>query len=267
MPSSHFFGCLKLTCLEGKVTVSDIIPSAKPHQSRSKDRELNVSWENAEELLQTWHSNKNRTLGRNVFGFLETELRLMTPAIVRRSWPEDLVEDCLHMFLVKLLEKPLPKANETFKAYIRKSFANHCIDRYRKDSKERLRSENEFGEWEDPAESPLQTVLNRERYIRVVQALEKLAIKDRVGFKLKFAPAWLNDQELVWLANQGGLDTIAVRNAVLDSEDSYSLSKLFDPGDDDPQDQQARRLRMERFRKSVDRAVEKLKTVLAEDQP
>lgn len=226
---------------------------------------MNVSWENAEELLQTWHSNKNRNIGRIVFGFLETELRLMTPAIVRRSWPEDLVEDCLRAFMVKLLEKPLPKANTKFKAYIRRSFANHCIDQFRKGSLEKLRSYDELDEWEDPAESPVQTIIDTQFLERLERALEKLAIKDCVGIKLKHAPEWLTEQELLWLANQAGLDTIAIRDAILDSQDSYTLSKLFDLGDDDPQDKQARRLRLERFRKSVDRAVEKLKTLLAED--
>lgn len=71
------------------------------------NEEPRASWDNAFDLLVQWHEERRPEVGRAVLRFIESELRLMTPALVRRSWPEDLVEDALRDFLVRLVEHHL----------------------------------------------------------------------------------------------------------------------------------------------------------------
>lgn len=71
--------------------------------ARAMTEEPRASWDNALDLLGRWHDQRQPEVGRAVLRFIESELRLMTPALVARSWPEDLVEDALRDFLVWLL--------------------------------------------------------------------------------------------------------------------------------------------------------------------
>ena len=230
---------------------------------------LGASWDNAHELLKRWHEEHLPEVGAVVFRFIEGELRLMTPPLVRRSWASDLVEDALRDFLVRLMEIPLPDNIDDLRAYMRRAFRNHCIDRYRaRQRKRETLLEVGSGEWESSVESalsPLEVALAKESQARAHAALALLSMSDRVVLKLELAPEWLNDEEVFWLAERTGASTASVRDAVFAADDMHALSRAFDPGDDDPDNSEIRRRRMERFRRRRARAREKLRKLLGEE--
>lgn len=115
------------------------------------NEEPRASWDNALDLLLRWHEERRPEVGRAVLRFIESELRLMTPARVRRSWPDDLVEDALRNFLARLVEHRLPSDIVDLRAYLRRAFGNHCIDSYRARARKRETSfEASAAEWERP---------------------------------------------------------------------------------------------------------------------
>ncbi|RZO63732.1 MAG: sigma-70 family RNA polymerase sigma factor [Sandaracinaceae bacterium] len=228
-----------------------------------------ASWDNALDLLVQWHEERRPKVGRAVLRFIESELRLMTPALVRRSWPDDLVEDALQDFLVRLVEHRLPSDIADLRAYLRRAFGNHCIDSYRARARKRETSlESSAVDWErpqEPAASPLDAVLRDEQRARVQAALVRLSLADRVVLKLELAPEWLEEEEVAWLAERTASSRREIREAIDVADDMYALTRIFDPGDDDPDDPEARRMRMERFRRRRARAREKLRALLEED--
>ena len=225
-------------------------------------------WDNALSLLEQWHEERRPEVGRSVLRFIESELRLMTPALVRRSWPADLVEDALRDFLERLVDSRLPSEITDLRAYLRSAFRNHCIDGYRARARKRETSlEAGKGEWESPEEfscSPLHSVLRDEQRARVHAAIARLSLVDRVVLKLELAPEWLDEAEAAWLAERTAQTPSDVREAIDAAEDMYALTRIFDPGDDDPDDPEVRRMRMERFRRRRARAREKLRAQLEE---
>jgi RNA polymerase sigma factor (sigma-70 family) len=228
-----------------------------------------VSWENARALLLRWHDERRSEVGRSVLRFIESELRLMTPALVRRSWPEDLIEDALRDFLVRIVESRLPDDITDLRAYLRRAFSNHCIDCFRARARKRETSfEATEAEWERPAEqalSPLDGLLRHEQRVRVLGALARLSPSDRVVLKLELAPEWLTEAEVSWLAERTGSAVSNVREAIDAAKDMHALTRIFDPDDDGPDDPDLRRIRMERFRRRRARAREKLRVQLVED--
>lgn len=234
------------------------------------NEEPRASWDNAHALLLRWHTERRPAVGRGVLRFIETELRSMTPAVVRRSWPSDLVEDALREFLVRLLEHPLPSDVADLRAYLRRAFANHCIDGYRARARKRETSlEASAGEWEQPepgTPAPLQAILHGEHRARLQAALASLSVVDRVVLKLELAPEWLGEGEVAWLAERMASNPQEVRAAIDAADDMHALTRIFDPGDDGPDDPEARRMRMERFRRRRARAREKLRVLLEEDR-
>ena len=226
------------------------------------------SWENAQAILDRWHEDRRPALGRALFGFLEIELRLMIPPLIRRSWPEDLVEDALREFLMRLIEQPLPDGIGNLRAYLRRSFGNHCTDCFRaRERRPESPLEPEIGDWEVPSASdpsPLEVALRREREGQLHAALARLAIADRVVLKLEFAPEWLDAKDAGWLAERAGLSTPDLRDAIAAADGIHALTRLFDPGDDDSNDTELRRKRMERFRRRRARARDKLHELLQE---
>lgn len=233
------------------------------------NEEPRASWDNALDLLLRWHEEGRPEVGRAVLRFIESELRLMTPALVRRSWPGDLVEDALRDFLARLVEHRLPSDIADLRAYLRRAYGNHCIDSYRARARKRETSiEASPGEWERPADpeaSPLHAVLRDEQRARVHAALTRVPLADRVVLKLELAPEWLEEKEVAWLAERTALNRHAVREAIDAAHDMHALTRVFDPGDDDPDDPEARRMRMERFRRRRARAREKLRALLEGD--
>lgn len=231
--------------------------------------EPRASWDNALDLLAQWREERRPQVGRSVLRFIESELRLMTPALVRRSWPEDLVEDALRDFLLRLVESRLPSGITDLRAYLRRAFRNHCIDGYRANSRRRETSlEAGPGDWEspeDPSASPLHAVLRDEQRARVHAALAGLSLADRVVLKLEIAPEWLSEEEVSWLAERTASTSSGVRAAIDAAADMHALTRIFDPGDDDPDDPESRRMRMERFRRRRARAREQLSAELEED--
>lgn len=227
-----------------------------------------ASWDNALDLLQRWHEERRPEVGRAVLRFLESELRLMIPALVRRSWPDDLVEDALRDFLVRLVEHRLPSDIADLRAFLRRAFRNHFINSYRARTRKReISFEASAAEWDRPEEaaaSPLHAVLRDERRARVQAALARLSLVDRVVLKLELAPEWLDEEEVVWLAVRTASHPHEVRKAIHLADDMHALTRIFDPGDDDP-DSETRRMRMERFRRRRARAREKLRALLEED--
>lgn len=233
------------------------------------NEEPRASWDNALDLLLRWHEERRPEVGRAVLRFVESELRLMTPALVRRSWPDDLVEDALRDFLVRLVEHRLPSDIADLRAYLRRAFGNHCIDSYRARVRKRETAlDASAPEWdrpEEPAASPLHAVLRDEQRARVHAALVRLSLVDRVVLKLELAPEWLEEEEVAWLAERTASNRQEVREAIEAADDMHALTRIFDPGDDDPDDPEARRMRMERFRRRRARAREKLRALLEED--
>lgn len=228
-----------------------------------------ISWDNLLEGLGLWHQKRDEVLGRAVFAFLECELRLMTPAIARRTWSEDDLEDALHDFLLRLLKKPLQGSVREPKAYLRRMFHNHHTRRH--DAKQRGASAEAEVDWWDDQEaselSPLDQTLHDEKREQLSIQFAKLQITDRVVFKLAGAPYWLSDDEVEWLAQRSGLSVADVRETIRTAGgDMYTLSKLYNPGDDDPEDRPQRRTRMETFRKQRERARDRLRNLFREGE-
>lgn len=225
-----------------------------------------VTWETVGTLLNRWHTEKDEQAGRAALVFMEREFRKMIPPLVRRTWPEDLVEDALQSFLVKIIETPLPGGIDNLPGYLNTSFRRHCIDRHRA---RRRRKESSVGSidpsWEphsDPRNSPGTALARKERAEHVQYCIGQLAIEDRIVLKLVHAPEWLDEQELGWISDKTGTKSSEVLQAITAAQDIHDLTRIFDPGDDDPDDQKLRRKRMERFRKRRSRAREKLRVLL-----
>ncbi|MDP2270499.1 MAG: hypothetical protein Q8K32_07170 [Archangium sp.] len=229
-----------------------------------------MSWETLEAELRRWHESRDRVAGRAALTFLEAELRLMVPLQVRRTWPEDLVEDALRDFLLKLVDVPLPPGIENPRRYLARAFRNHCIDLHEARRRRREVSvEDGPAGWDPPAdgsESPTEIALQGERARQLHAALRQLVIADRIVLKLDHAPELLDDDEVRWLAARTEMDAAAIRQAVASSEDMHAITRIFDPGDDDPDDPEIRRKRMERFRRRRARARQKLRVLLREVQ-
>lgn len=232
--------------------------------------EAPVSWETLGAGLRRWHDSGDRDALRAALVFLEPQLWLMVPALVWRTWPADLVEDALRSFLLRLVETPLPADMKSPRSYLKRALRNHCIDQYEARSRRRESSiEDVPAGWEpadDGEDSPAERMDQQQRAEQVHAALRKLEIADGIVLKLVYAPEWLDDEEVGWLGERLALDATSVRAAVAAAEDMHTLTRIFDPGVDDPADPAARRLRMERFRRRRSRAQEKLSALLREVQ-
>jgi len=232
--------------------------------------EAPVTWETVEASLRRWHAASDRDALRAALVFLEPQLRLLVPAMVRQSWPADLVEDALHSFLLKLAEVPLPGGIDHPKSYLARALRNHCIDTHQARTRRRESSlEGAPAGWApatDERDSPVESLDRRQQAERLHAALGKLAVADRIVLKLVHAPEWLDGEEVNWLGQRLAMDRESVRRAVAAAAgDTHALTRIFDPGDDDPEDLAARRLRMERFRRRRARAREKLRDLLQEE--
>lgn len=223
-------------------------------------------------LLHQWHTDKDKTAGRLAFGFLEVELRLMTSHLTQKGWPDALVEEALHSLLVRLVNKPLSSDITNLKPYLKITLRNRCIDAYRKAKRrpEEIAFDDIAPDWEPTEYLKEQFRIEaqqKERSEQMREAFEQLNIADRVALKLENAPYWLNDEELSWIGQIHSLKNHEVRQAVLSAKDTYALTYLLDPGNDDPDEPKLRRKRMERFRKRRERAAKKLRALLSEDIP
>lgn len=228
-----------------------------------------MNWQDIADGLRRWHERRDRAAARTVLEFLEPELRLKVPAIVRRRWPPDLVEDALRGFLLKVIERPLNSALSDPKAFFVASFRNHCIDLHMAHSRRPESHAVDASALADlagpPEDSPAEALVRTERETKVRDALNRLGMADRVVLKLEHAAEWLADREFAWLANRATCPVEEVRRRLLDANDVHALSRIFDPGDDDPADPAARRLRMERFRRRRARARDRLWALLRGD--
>ena len=226
------------------------------------------SWDRALLALSRWHESGDREAGRAAVSFIEVELRLLVPSLVRRRWPDDLVEDAVQGVLERLVHKPLPDGVDDPRRYLARALRNRCIDQYeaRRRRAEQSLEETSTG-WEPPAdiaESPAELTLRRERALQVQAAVAKLDLADRIVLKLEHAPEWLTESEIDWLATRTGPNLGGVRDAVAAARDMHALTRIFDPGEDDPDDPEQRRRRMERFRRRRTRARNKLRELLRE---
>ena len=186
----------------------------------------------------------------------------MVPALVRRTWPEDLVEDAIRAFLLKQLEKPLPPHIGMPRNFMAKAFRFHCIDCYEAPHRQESQGDQETAPRElatEGSSSPEARALQAERARALRAALQTLDLEDRIVLKLDDAPELLDDEELGWMGARLGLDNATVLDAVLSADGIYAITHLFDPGDDVPGDVEARRKRMERFRRRRARARDKLR--------
>ncbi|MCK6505657.1 hypothetical protein L6R53_20045 [Myxococcota bacterium] len=219
-------------------------------------------WHQALVDLSRWHSARDRAAARAALTFIEPELRLAIPPLVRRTWPEEQVEDALREFLTRLLERPLPAAITQPRRYVVRSFRNRCIDLHRAHQGRCEVAAAEDAGWEpiDPAPDAPTRMAGEEQARALRSALDALPVADRVALKLVDAPEWLDDTERTWLSAQAGLPPDALWSAIQAADDVHALTLLFDPpaqGEDDD-----RRLRLERFRRRRGRAREKLHALL-----
>ena len=238
-----------------------------------------ISWENALDMLIQWKKNNDKKIERELFSFIDIELQLMIPAQVRRAWSPDDIKDTLQDFVIKLIDKPLTGDIKDLRSFLHRSLRNFCIDSHRARGRKKEASLytlsnaalsdaalSEVCEQAAPS-TPLDTMTHQEDQTRYLTALHQLSIADRVALKLTLAPEWLTAEEVEWLAQRGQTTASEVRASIQKADtDIYQISKIFDPGDDDPDDLDERRLRMERFRRRRSRALERLRGLLKEDE-
>ena len=101
-----------------------------------------------------------------------------------------------------------------------------------------------------------------ERSGRVQSALNQLGLADRVALKLVNCPMWIDDEEVRWLAERAGLQPEVVISQILEAEDTFQLTLIYDPDFEGSEDREGRRKRMERFRRRRTRARDKLLVIL-----
>jgi DNA-directed RNA polymerase specialized sigma24 family protein len=217
------------------------------------------AWDQALIDLRRWHASRDRIAARAALSFLEPELRLAIPPVVRRTWPEEGIEDALRDFMSRLLERPLPDDIGDSRRYILRSFRNRCIDlhRARQRRKEVVVSEESGWEPVEPGPTAAERIDQEEQAVALRTALASLPVADRVALKLVDAPEWLDDVELAWLSVQSGVQPGPLWAAIQAADDVYELTLLFDPPDQSERDD--RRLRMERFRRRRGRARDNLR--------
>ena len=220
-------------------------------------------WEKAISDLAIWHTYRSATAARASIAFIESELRLSVPPLVRRTWPAEDVDDALREFLTRLLERPLPSEIDDPKRYVVRAFRNRCIDLHRAQQRHREAVEGQAFEWtaESAVEGRVASRLEEQQRADAVQiAVHQLPPADRIALKLVDAPEWLDATEIEWLANRLGIGASDVRGRLSAADGIHSLTEIFDPPV--PGEQDDRRLRMERFRRRRARAREKLRAIL-----
>lgn len=111
-------------------------------------------------------------------------------------------------------------------------------------------------------ENPEDALQRGHAAIAIQRALDSLPIDDRVAVKLVHAVEWLTPSEMAWLAGRLRIERDDVPTAITAAGDRYELTKIFDPGDDSPTDLRARRQRLDRFLKRVDRALDRVRASL-----
>lgn len=231
-----------------------------------------VSWDNALEMLAAWHRDRLPRVGRAVFGFLEVELRLIVPSKVKRALTEEQLDEVLQDVLAKLVAEALSAEVRDLKRYLARTVSNRFIDleRKRKRRPEELLDTMEVGDFEGPSEEGPRGVeaLVAEETRAVVRAgLDRLSVEDRVALKLDHAPEWLSEEEVAWLAARAGSSVGEVTRRIAHADEVYALSRIFEPGDDEEGDDEARGRRLGRFLKRRKRAGEKLVKVLGGEKP
>jgi RNA polymerase sigma factor (sigma-70 family) len=219
-------------------------------------------WQKAVADLALWHTERARPAARSALTFIEAELRLAVPPLVRRTWPAEQLDDVLREFLTRLLDRPLPDDIDDPRHYLVRAFRNRCIDQHRAQQRRQEVAFPEPSTWEPPDPSPTASEhLQAQERARALQAaLDSLSVADRVAMKLVDAPEWLDDVELAWLSERAGVSLDAVLSAVRVARDVFALTELFDPAT--PGGADDRRQRMERFRRRRGRARDKLREIL-----
>jgi DNA-directed RNA polymerase specialized sigma24 family protein len=228
---------------------------------------VEMSWDQVASALARWHDVGDRSACRAALTFLESEFRAMVPPVVRRTWPADQVVDILRDVLRRLLEQrcvptDLRSPRGYFRAMLRTAFIEEHRQRLRRPEELLAARDADPEQIEDAARDQFDQVAASERSAVLRAALTQLSLPDRVALKLEHDPDWLDAEEAAWLAARNGCSVDAVVARASPVRDMYEITKLFDPGDDDPSDGQARRKRMERFRKRRDRARDELLALL-----
>lgn len=223
-------------------------------------------WEPAVADLALWHAERNAIAARSALTFLEAELRLAIPPLVRRTWPDEQVEDALREFLARLLERPLPPDIDDPRRYVIRAFRNACIDRHRAQQRRQEVALPDPATWQpaEPGPTAAERIQEQESARRLQAALDSLPVADRVALKLVDAPEWLDETELTWLADRAKVAPDAVLGALRAARDVFALTELFDPPP--PGVAGDRRQRMERFRRRRGRARDKLRELLEREE-
>jgi len=221
-----------------------------------------MDWGSAVAALRNWHQRRSRSAARSALEFLEPQLRLQVPPLVRRTWPSELVEDALRGFLTRLLERPLPDEIDSPRRYLTSAFRNRLIDLHRAQQRRNEVPPPEDSDWPPgEEESPEMRIEREQQASELATALASLSMADRVALKLVDAPEWLSSEEVAWLAAKSGSTHQGVVEAIDSARDVHDLTLIFDPkGSVDD----SRRLRMERFRRRRARARAKARDALSE---
>jgi DNA-directed RNA polymerase specialized sigma24 family protein len=231
-----------------------------------------MDWDDALRSLARWHLCRDDAAGREVFDFLQHELRRMVPPKTRHRWAESEVDDAIATLLKKLVEKPLSPEIRELKPYLARALRNVCVDVERARGRRREQLYDAADVPIDVEESllsavrsPEETIVERAQVESLLDGLLRLEIADRVALKLQLVPQALDAEELSWLAARNSTLISETLLQVQRATEVYDLTRIFDPGDDSPHDPAARRLRMERFRKRCARAREKLFGLLTKE--
>lgn len=218
------------------------------------------AWSTIPDQLTAWHAHGDRNAAAEAITFLEIELRLAFPPAARRRWPAQQLDDALQGFLTRLLQRPLPVRPTDPKGYLKRAFRNWCISLERR-NREIPTDDAVFVDLPATSNDDVET---QQRVARAARAMQELRIEDRVVIKLVEAPEWLDHVEWTWLAERSDLTTDAATLLARNATDILALSLLFDPGPE-PTTVEARRTRLERFRKRRNRARDAL--IAALEQP
>ena len=222
-------------------------------------------WHDVQVQLRRWHQEGDRDSLRSALRFIEGELRNALPAAVKRGLPLADQDDAINSMLKRLIEQPLPEELDDLHSYLMAIFRNHCLDMGRKARRMAGRDAAFCEEWpvHQPRGRTPEEELASARISRAINAaFEKLPIEDRVAAKLDLAPERLTPGELAWISGRLAVTPEDAATAIRHATDKYELTKIFDPGTDDPTDMDARRRRLDRFLKRVNRASQKLKAAL-----
>jgi hypothetical protein len=237
--------------------------------------DLEDQWRGYGEALSRWHADRERSGLSEALAAIRRAAGEWFPAGARRRWSAAAREDAVSGFIERLLEKPLPTpVAASAKAYLRESFRNHCLslerhDRARpahlSDDPEQATIASAYADAAERARSVENERIESLAREEIIAAFERLAQDDSIALKLLVAPDRLSHAELEELARRNRIPIHELLSRLHAANTSYDLTLLLDPpAGNESADQEARRKRLERFRRRCNRARDTLHRLLGE---